>query len=94
MRPSDRYTYADAGFNGFMSRSVKSNPDAVTLRGGISSGTGRSVQFDRQHTGGVFMDKVRIGPRMILDGVRARVIILDESGEEEQAWFGDLTKDS
>lgn len=94
MRPSDRYTYANAGFNGFMSRSAKSNPAAVNLRGGISSGTGRGVQFDRQHTGGTFMDKVRIGPRMILDGVRARVIILDESGNDEIAWFGDLTKES
>lgn len=93
MRPSDRYTYADAGFNGFMSRSVKSNPMAVNLRGGMSSGTGRSIQFDRQQVGGTFMDKVRIGPRMILDGVRARVIILDESGIDEVAWFGDLTKE-
>lgn len=93
MRPNDRYTYAEAGFNGFLSRSTKSNPRATSLRGGISSGTGRSVQFDRQHAGGVFMDKIRVGPRLVLDGVAARIIIMDEEGAEEQAWFGELRTD-
>lgn len=92
MRPSDRYTYENAGFNAFMLRSMKSNPGAQTVRGGISMGTrqGGPMAFDRQAIEGMFGDKVKIG-RLILDGVAGRLITLDSTESVEIGWVGDLT---
>lgn len=92
MRPSDRYTYQNAGFNSFMLRSQKSNPGAQTVRGGISAGTGKPLAFDRQQIEGMLGDKVQIG-RIVLDGRAGRIITLDKARIEEVGWVGDLTEE-
>lgn len=90
MRPNDRYTYENAGFNSFMLRSMKSNAGAQTVRGGISVGSGKAIAFDRQQVSGALGDKVAIG-RLVLDGVKGRVVVLDRAKITETGWVGDLT---
>lgn len=91
MRPSDRYTYENAGFNAFLLRSQKSNPGAQTVRGGISMGTGKPMAFDRQSIEGMIGDKLKIG-RLVLDGRAGRLITLDQAETTEVGWVGDLTE--
>lgn len=88
MRPNDKYTYENAGFNGFMLRSLKSNPGAVNVQGGISTGSGKPVNVDLQSMFGSLGNKITMG-RLILDGVNGRVIPLDENGEET-GWIGNI----
>lgn len=90
MRPSDRYTYEQAGFNSFMLRSMKSNGAAQTLRSGISAGSGSPIAFDRQQLSGPMGDKLPVGKRLVLDGSKGRMIVKDESGNEETGWVGNL----
>jgi hypothetical protein len=89
---NSKYTYEDAGFNAFMLRSLKSNPGAQNVMGGISSGVGSggSIAFDRQSVEGMLGDKLTIG-RIILDGVAGRMIVLDTARTTETGWVGDLT---
>lgn len=89
MSASNRYTYENAGFNAFMLRSLKSNPGAQTLAGGISTGSGTPMAFDRQQISGMLGDKLQIG-RLVLDGQKGRVITLDETRTVEVGWNGDL----
>lgn len=89
MRPQDRYTYQQAGFNAFMLRSMKSNPGAQTVAGGVSSGNGGRFAFDRQQIEGALGDKLKIG-RLVLDGQKGRLIVLDEAETTENGWVGDL----
>lgn len=91
MRPQDRYTYEEAGFNSFMLRSMKSNPGAQTLRGGISKGTGRPIAFDRQSIEGMIGDKLKLG-RLVLNGPEGRIAVLDRMEINEVGWMGDLTQ--
>lgn len=91
MRPQDRYTYQNAGFNAFMLRSMKSNPGAQTVAGGISSGNGGAFAFDRQQIEGMLGDKLKVG-RLVLDGQKGRLIVLDTAETTENGWVGDLTE--
>lgn len=84
----NRYTYADAGFNGFMLRSMKSNPAANTLNAGISVGSGKAVNFDLQAVSGQVSDEMRVG-RINLNGPKGRMEIQNEGGVDT-GWFGDL----
>ena len=90
MRPQDRYTYQNAGFNAFMLRSLKSNPGAQTVAGGVSRGNGGSLAFDRTQIEGMLGDKLQVG-RIVLDGQLGRLIVLDEARTTETGWVGDLT---
>lgn len=90
MQPKDKYTYKDAGFNGFMLRSMKSNPLAQTIRGGVSAGTGKPMAFDRMQLAGGMGDSFRLG-RLLFNGSAGRIVVLDENGTNEVGWIGDLT---
>ena len=90
MRPQDRYTYENAGFSNFLIRSLKSNPGAQTLAGGISRGNAGAFAFDRNQIEGMLGDKLKIG-RIVLDGQKGRMIVLDEAETTENGWVGDLT---
>lgn len=78
MRPGDRYTYVNAGFNGFMNRSLKANPAATSLRGGISSGPGRPINLDLQQMVGALGDKLTIG-KLVLNGKDGNIEIHDDN---------------
>lgn len=88
MQPQDRYTYQNAGFNGFMARSLKSNAGANSVADGIATGSGKAMNFDLQQAFGSLGNKIQIG-RIILDGVNGRVIAQDETATDT-AWFGNL----
>ena len=89
MRPQDRYTYQNAGFNAFMLRSLKSNPGAQTVGGGVSRGNGGNLAFDRQQIEGMLGDKLKVG-RLVLNGRSGRIEVLDETETIEMGWVGDL----
>lgn len=90
MKPRDKYTYEDAGFNTFLLRSMKSNPGAQTVRGGISMGTGKTIAFDRQAVAGSMGDQYSMG-RLVFDGLAGRIKVLDKTKTIETGWMGDLT---
>lgn len=81
MRPSDRYTYENAGFNNFLLRSLKSNPSARTVKAGVSPGAGGNIAFDRMHIGGSIGDTVTFG-RIAVDGAHGNLLFHDERGTE------------
>lgn len=86
--PKPKYTYQDAGFNGFLSRSKKANPFALDLSDGPSSSSGGTLNLDRQQVASSLGNKLTLG-RIVLDGVAGRIIMSDENGVET-AWFGNL----
>ncbi len=87
MQPNRRYTYTNAGFNGFLSRSVKANPLASKLSDGISRGN-NTMNFDLQQTAGALGDILPIG-KIKLDGQIGRISIENKTGDEG-VWLGDL----
>lgn len=94
MQPSNtippKYTYINAGFNNFLSRSKKANPFAQILSDGASSSSGTTVNFDRQQIAASLGNVLKLG-RISLDGVSGRIAITDKTDTTETAWFGDLT---
>lgn len=91
MRPRDKYTYATDGFNGFMMRSRKSNRLATNLRNGVSSGSGKAVNFDLQGASGNMGDRIQYGS-IHIEGDKGRISINNQSGEPA-VWIGSLNKD-
>lgn len=87
MRPSDRYTYEDAGFNGLMNRSRKSVSTARNIQG-ASRGSGRALNFDLQQVEGSLGDKLRVG-HIVLKGADSQIAIENEGGVET-TWIGRL----
>jgi len=88
VRPNDRYTYENAGFNSFMSRSLKSNPAASSVQDGIAVGSGKPVNFDLQQMFGSLGNVIDLG-RLKLDGVAGRVVTIDANGVES-GWIGEI----
>lgn len=90
MQQSNKYTYENAGFNSFILRSLKSNPGAQTLAGGISTGSGPAINFDLQSVAGALGDVLKLG-RLKFDGRKGRIIVSDKTQTTETGWVGDLT---
>lgn len=90
MQPSDRYTYEDAGFNGFMLRAKGSNPLAKTLADGASRGSGGGIAFDRQQIAGALGDLLPVGT-VTINGRKGRLEFHDDDNVEEIGWVGNLT---
>ena len=93
MQPNNRYTYENAGFNGFLIRSRKSNGGAVTVADRLTNGSNgnSSIPFDRVQIEGALGDKVTVG-RLVLNGVDGRIEVLDETKTTDTGWIGDLTE--
>lgn len=89
MQPSNRYTYQNAGFNAFMTRSLKSNPGAQTLAGQPSTGSPGAINFDMLQSSGAITDNLRIGAKLEMQGNNGRVVVKDDAGNEV-GWIGDL----
>lgn len=83
-----KYDYTQAGFNGFLSRSKKANPLAMSLGDGASQGSGGTINLDRQQIGGSLGNILPLG-RIILDGVTGRIRIQDEH-QVDTTWLGNL----
>jgi hypothetical protein len=79
------YDYIEAGFDGFLSRSI----DDVSQTNLDSSGPVSTAQaFDRTQVTGQLGDTLQIG-KVKIDGVKGRVSITDDSNNEV-ARFGEL----
>lgn len=89
MQPNNRYTYAQAGFNAFMTRSLKSNPGAQTLMGRPSTGSPGTINFDMLNSSGAITDNLRIGAKLEAQGNLGRIAVKDDHGNEV-GWIGDL----
>ena len=89
MQPGRRYTYADAGFNGFLTRSLKSNMGAQTLFDGPSTGATNQINFDQMQVSGAIADNIKVGSRLELQGNNGRIAVKDDQ-RNEVGWVGDL----
>lgn len=87
MQPNNRYTYEQAGFNGFLNRSLKANPLATNVSHGMST-PGNTMNFDLQQVAGALGDILPIG-KIKLDGQVGRIAIENKYGDEG-LWLGDL----
>lgn len=76
MNPS--YSYQDSGFDKFLSRSIDDLVQSNLSQGGPVS---QSIAYDRNQISGQLGDVLRIGS-IELDGVKGRISIFDESGNE------------
>lgn len=86
---SSPYTYLDAGFNRFFSRSISSNPANGSLLA-MSNGAGsNTLNFDQMRTSGNLGDKIQVGG-VIIDGTNRRIAIIDENGQEV-GWIGNIS---
>lgn len=82
-RHNPPYTYAESGFNPFMSRSIDSDP-AVTLRQRSSNFrrvNTQSVNFDHAQTTGSLGSAFAIGGKIKADGAAGNIIVADESND-------------
>lgn len=76
MKPQD-YSYIDAGFDGFLSRSVD-NLDQVNLDSQGPQTT--QIRYDSAQLSGAFGDTVRIG-QIKLNGARGNITINDGNND-------------
>lgn len=87
MDNKDRYTYGDAGFNGFLNRGLRAQ-SAATLRSLSMSVPRQELNFDHIQTSGNLGDKIQVGG-IRLDGTNRRIVIVDEL-DIEVGWIGNI----
>ena len=84
MRPQLKdYSYTEAGFDGFMQRSIEGlyeNLDANATGGGTGMSS-RSLNFDQMAVGGKLGDKLVIGS-ITIDGTQGRISVHDSNNAE------------
>lgn len=73
-----QYSYIEAGFNGFFSRSIGGNAQAKTLSS-LSYGRTSGLNFDQTQVSGSLGDVIPVG-LVKIDGREGRIDIQDESG--------------
>ncbi|HET8708930.1 MAG TPA: hypothetical protein VFL85_01475 [Candidatus Saccharimonadales bacterium] len=86
------YTYAQAGFNGFLNRSIDSS-NAVTLQQASSDFrkvNNPSINFDQTQTTGSLGSTIQVGDHISIDGVIGRISVTDE-GNNEVTRLGKIT---
>lgn len=86
-----RYTYAEAGFNGFLRRSLSSSRTAGTLRDlSRSSSMPSAINFDNMQVSGALADTLEIG-RILIDGSVGNGRIDGREENDQTVWrLGDL----
>lgn len=84
MNSDQGYDYSQAGFDGFLSRSIDDTSQTSLDSGGPIT---RQVSFDRGQVSGAFPDVVRIG-NVNIDGINGRISVYD--GENEVMRIGEL----
>jgi hypothetical protein len=81
---SEGYTYRNAGFNGFLQRSIASDPGAASLgQMKRSASTMNSMNFDQMSISGNMADIIEVG-RILINGAAGAGYIAgrDESGNQ------------
>lgn len=84
-------TYTQAGFNGFMRRSIDASA-AGTLRqasSDFSKTNHQSLNFDSVQTSGTLGDTIQVGD-ILVDGKNRRISIFDEGRTNEVGRIGNL----
>jgi hypothetical protein len=84
MNPQNEYTYEQAGFDGFLSRSID-NLSQVNLDSAGPQST--AIRYDSAQVSGLLGNTIRIGS-IYLDGVKGRISIYD--GNNEVIRLGEL----
>lgn len=75
---ANTYDYSDAGFDGFLSRSVdNTSQNNLDSQGPIT----QSIRYDSQQVSGSMGDTFRVG-KILIDGVKGRISGFDENGKE------------
>lgn len=85
---SSPYTYLDAGFNRFFSRSIASNPANSTLLSMSNNSSRNMLNFDQLQTGGSLGDKIQVGG-ITIDGTNRRIVIKG-TDNVDMGWIGNL----
>ena len=85
-----RYTYEDAGFNGFMRRSIASNPTSLTLADIGGRSNSQEINFDDIQTSGAIGDKFKVGKGVVLHGDIGRISTHNVNTGDETTRLGDL----
>lgn len=79
-------TYLDSGFNGFFSRSIAANPQAVALTTRQPANYGghysQHINYDSAQTSGALGDSFSVGKYVKIDGKTGRVSVFDDQGNE------------
>lgn len=91
MNQGKGYTYENAGFNGFMRRTIASDPGSTTLsqmkRASLSS---NSLNFDQMQVSGNMADTIEVG-KILIDGVTGDGRIDGRDPNSNTTWrVGDL----
>ena len=84
-------TYEDAGFNGFLRRTIASNPSVLTLAQMARSSTRQSnLNFDNMQVSGSLGDTLEVG-RILIDGASGDGRIDGHDSSANTVWrLGDL----
>lgn len=70
------HTYRDAGFNGFLRRTIASDANSISLsQMARSAGRGNTLNFDTMQVSGSLGDTLDVGNTIHLDGINARIDI-------------------
>jgi len=84
------YTYEDAGFNGFMRRTLNSNINNGSLsQMARNSTTMSSLNFDNLQVSGSLGDTLEIG-RILLNGADGQIDVRDEDSSDVVVRIGEI----
>lgn len=88
---SGGYTYQNAGFNGFLRRTIASDPNMMTLNQMKRSTVGNnSINFDQMQVSGNLGDTVEVG-KLLLNGASGDGYLAGRDDTQTQVWrTGDL----
>lgn len=91
MATNKNRTYADAGFNGFLSRRLGANADAQTLSQlARSAGNSNTLNFDNLQVSGSLGDTLEVG-KILIDGSVGDGRIDGHDDSDNTVWrLGDL----
>lgn len=76
----ERITYANAGFNSFLSRRLNSQ-NVANIKMLSQAGTQKELNFDQYRVTGSLGDKLQVG-RIVINGADGRIEFNDEQGVE------------
>lgn len=75
------YSYENAGFDGFLQRSIDSAAGTALDSQSTGGGGSKQLDLDRMQATGSFGDSIRVG-NIQIDGVGGKISIYDENSDE------------
>lgn len=79
-----KYTYENAGYNGFFRRTIASNPTETNLKNvGVNRAYNPAeVNFDERQASGSLGNIIQVGPQIEINGPSVRISLKDTEGQE------------